>query len=116
MKDYHIIISVTNGGGQLNHKPLVQYWRLRYAIGHNTIKRITLTMPRIESDGTFHVSAPIDMNIEAFYNGYGFSNADIKRWLQLKHWTRTGTLLLFKVSLAKKMLNYTLVGKVDTKF
>ena len=28
MRDYHIILNVTNGGEQLNHKPIAQYRRV----------------------------------------------------------------------------------------
>ena len=114
MKDSFVIMSVTNNGNILDHKPLVQYLRVRYAIGNSNIRQLTLTMPRIDKEGVIYPSAPIDMNVQTFQNGHGFSNADIKRWLEHKHWTRTGTLLLFKVGFRKNTLNYTLVGKVDT--
>lgn len=116
MKDFFIILSVTNGGETLNHKPLIQYLRIRYAIGKSNINQLTLTMPIKDRAGVVHPKAQSEMNVQSFYNGNGFSNADIKRWLEHKHWTRTGTLLLFKVSFRNNVLNYTLVGKVDTSF
>ena len=114
MKDFFVILSVTNGGETLNHKPLVQYLRIRYAIGKSRINQLTLTMPIIDRDGVIHQDAHSEMNVQSFYNGLGFSNANIKRWLEHKHWTKTGTLLLFKVGFRNNILNYTLVGKVNT--
>ncbi len=115
MKDYHVILSVAAKGGQLNHVPLVQYWRLRHEIANNAITSLTLTMPSKDIDGTIHPSAPIQMNVDSFKKGYGFSNADINRWLREKKW-KSGTLLLFKVSFKKNHLDYKLVGIVDKKF
>lgn len=115
MKDYHVILRVADNGGQLNHVPLVQYWLIRYEIGASVIKRLTLTMPRKEIDGTIHPISSIEMNVDSFYNGHGFSNADVKRWLQHKHWGK-GTLLLFRVSFKKNHLDYKLLGRVDKKF
>ena len=115
MKDYHVILSVAAKGGQLNHVPLVQYWRLRHEIANSAIKSLTLTMPCKDIDGIIHPIAPIQMNVESFYKGYGFSNADINRWLREKKW-KSGTLLLFKVSFKKNHLDYKLVGIVDKKF
>ena len=43
-----------------------------------------MTIPRIERDGTRYETAPIEMNLESFKNGRGFSNADIRRWLEDK--------------------------------
>ena len=114
MRDYHVVLSVTYGGNILDHKPLVQYWRIRAEIGSQEIEQVTLTMPSQEHDGTLNPSAPIEMNLQTFLNAHGFSNANIRRWLAFKHWTRTGTLLLFKVTFKNKTLNYTLLGKVDT--
>ena len=115
MKDYHVILRVADKGSQLNHVPLVQYWLVRYEIGTRTLNSLTLTMPRKDIAGNVYPSAPIEMNIESFYNGYGFSCADIKRWLQHKHWDN-GTLLLFKVSFKKNHLDYKLIGRVDKKY
>ena len=70
-------------------------------------------MPRIDVDGTFHPAAPIAMNLLAFRRGRGFSNADIRRWLEREGWTETGTLLLYKVTFRRGRLDYKLVGKVD---
>ena len=113
IKDYHVVLSVTDRGNILDHKPLAQYWRLRYAISATPLNSVTLTMPRIDIQGTVYNSEPIAMNLDSFLNAHGFSNADIRRWLEHKRWTRTGTLLLFKVSFNNNVLNYTLVGKVE---
>lgn len=112
MKDYHVILRLANRRGMLDHVPLVQYWRVRYDVGSSQISRLTITMPRIDINGTLHPSEPIEMNVEAFLNGRGFSNADIKRWIEYMHWGN-GALLLFKVSFKKNHLDYKLVGKVD---
>ncbi len=116
IKDYHIVFSVTNGGNILDHRPLSQYWKIRYAISATRLRGVTLTMPRKDLDGIIHESAPINMNLDSFLNGNGFSNADVSRWLQHKHWTRTGTLLLFKASFTNNVLDYKLIGKVDKRF
>lgn len=115
MKDYHVILSVAPNGGQLNHVPLVQYWRIRHEIACSAVKQLTLTMPCKDREGTIHPIAPIPMNVESFYSGYGFSNADVNRWLHDMRWGK-GTLLLFKVSFIKNHLDYRLVGRVDKQF
>ncbi|MBO6169719.1 MAG: hypothetical protein J6O51_07075 [Bacteroidales bacterium] len=115
MKDYYVILSVSAKGGQLNHVPLVQYWRIRYEIASSAVKQLTLTMPCKDREGTVHPSAPIQMNIKSFYDGNGFSNADINRWLHQMKW-ESGTLLLFKVSFKKNHLDYRLVGRVDKHY
>ena len=115
MKNYHIILRVADYGNQLNHVPLVQYWLVRYEIGTSNISHVTLTMPRIDKDGHEYPSAPIEMSRDSFLKGYGFSNADIKRWLQHKRWGN-GTLLLFRVSFKRNHLNYRLMGKVDKNY
>ena len=96
----------------LDHVPLVQYWRIRFEIGTSQIRRLTLTMPRMEENGAVLPSEPIEMNVEAFLNGRGFSNADIKRWIEYMHWGN-GALLLFKVSFKRNHLDYRLIGRVD---
>jgi hypothetical protein len=113
MRDYHIILNVTNGGEQLNHKPIVQYRRVLEEHPMDSIRRVTLTMPRIDAEGAFHPAAPITMNLLAFRRGRGFSNSDIRRWLEGEGWAETGTLLLYKVTFRRGRLDYKLVGKVD---
>lgn len=113
MRDYYIILNVTNGGEQLNHQPIAQYRRVLGEHPIETIRRVTLTMPRIEVDGTFHAAAPIEMNLQSFRHGFGFANADIRRWLEREGSTETGTLLLFKVTFKRGRLDYNYVGTVD---
>jgi len=113
MKDYHIILSVTDHGNILDHLPLRQYHRILGEHPIDTIRRVTLTMPRIDADGTFHAASPVDMNLQSFRRGWGFANADIRRWLEREGWTETGTLLLFKVTFMRGRLDYKLIGKVD---
>ena len=113
MRDYHIILNVTNGGGQLNHKPIAQYRRILGEHPIDTIRKVTLTMPRIDADGAFYAAVPVEMNIQSFRRGLGFANADICRWLEREGWTETGTLLLFKVTFRRGRLDYKLIGKVD---
>ena len=112
MKDYYVILKLADRRGMLNHVPLIQYLRVRSEIRADQIRRLTLTMPRREIDGTIHPSEPIEMNVETFLNGRGFSNADVKRWIQHMHWGN-GALLLFKVSFKRNHLDYKFIGKVD---
>ncbi len=112
MKDHHVILRLANRRGMLDHVPFVQYWRVRYEIGTSRIRQLTLTMPRREDNGIIHPSEPIEMNVDAFLNGRGFSNADIKRWIEYMHWGN-GALLLFKVSFKRNHLDYKLIGRVD---
>ena len=114
MRDYHVILSVTNGGEQLNHLPLEQYRRVLREVPQESINRVTMTIPRIERDGTRYETAPIEMNLESFKNGRGFSNADIRRWLEDKGWI--DAILLFCVSFSNGTLDYTLVGRVETEY
>ena len=115
MRNYHVILRVADNGRQLNHVPLAQYWLIRYEIGTSQISQLTLTMPRIDSNGNAYPKAPIALNIDSFLNGNGFSNADISRWLQSQKY-KNGTLLLFKVTFKNNHLDYSLVGKVNRDF
>lgn len=112
LKNYHVILSVTDKGNILDHLPLSQYWQLRYDIGTRQIDRITLTLPVKDSNGTFK-STSLEMNVDTFNNRHGFSSNEVRRWLKDKGWTRTKTLLLFQVSFEMGHLDYKLVGKVE---
>ncbi len=112
LKNYHVILSVTDKGRILDHLPLSQYWQVRYDIGTSIIKRITFTVPVKDGDGRVK-STSWEMNVDTFNNHHGFSSGDIRQWLKDKGWTKTKTLLLFQVSFEKGHLDYKFVGKVD---